>query len=198
MNGNEAGLYEKILATAKRLFVAKGYHGMSMREISEALGVSKAALYYHFKDKEELFLAILRAYLNEMSSLLDQITAEPLPSREKIRVFVETVLTQPAEQRATIRLASQEINQLSPEARRAFGELYRDHFIHKIGVILQQGMDQGDFRRIPEEVAVWALLGIMFPYFYPNHAAGAPIPAETIEQITQIFLDGISNRPGLT
>ena len=62
----EIGLREQILVTAKSLFIQQGYHGLAMRQISEAVGVSKAALYYHFKDKEELFLAILSGYLNEI------------------------------------------------------------------------------------------------------------------------------------
>ncbi len=53
-------LRELILATAKSLFSQQGYHGLAMRQISESLGVAKSALYYHFKDKEQLFLAILK------------------------------------------------------------------------------------------------------------------------------------------
>ncbi len=190
----ENDLRLNILQTAKTLFVNKGYHGMSMREIAEALGVSKAALYYHFKDKEELFLAILRIYLDEMSALLDRLDAQPVPSVEKIRLFVEDVLSQPAEQRATIRLGSQEINQLSPEARQAFGVLYREKFIGKLQRILQDGMDAGELRRMPAETAVWALLGIMFPYFYPAHAQGAPVSTETTRLVADIILDGIAAR----
>lgn len=194
MPETESDLRLNILQTAKTLFVNKGYHGMSMREIAEALGVSKAALYYHFKDKEDLFLAILRMYLDEMSALLDRLDAQPLSSVEKIRLFVEDVLSQPAEQRATIRLGSQEINQLSPEARQAFGVLYREKFIGKLQRILQDGMDAGALRRLPAETAVWALLGIMFPYFYPAHAQGAPVSAETARLVADIILDGIAAR----
>lgn len=193
MTNTEKDLSQKILETAKNLFVEKGYHGMSMREISDALGVSKAALYYYFKDKEELFLAILKIYLDDMSNRLDNITAEPVSSAEKVQLFVEFVLAQPAEQRATIRLASQEINQLSPESRRTFGALYREKFIHKLQAILQEGMNQGDFRKMPGDVSVWALLGIMFPYFYPTHLVDSSIPKETVEEVVKIFLTGISS-----
>ena len=44
-------LRARILAEATRLFVVYGYNGISMREIAEAVGVSKAGQYYHFKDK---------------------------------------------------------------------------------------------------------------------------------------------------
>ncbi|MCB0152930.1 MAG: helix-turn-helix transcriptional regulator, partial [Caldilineaceae bacterium] len=49
-----------ILAAAQRLFVERGYRGISMREIAEAVGMTKAALYYHFRDKEQLFVALLQ------------------------------------------------------------------------------------------------------------------------------------------
>ncbi len=47
---------DRILLKALQFFVAHGYDGISMREIAEACGLSKAALYYHFRDKEALFL----------------------------------------------------------------------------------------------------------------------------------------------
>lgn len=191
MANTATGLDEQILETAKDLFINKGYHGLSMREISDALDVSKAALYYYFKDKEELFLAILKVYLDDMSAALDRIQSEAAPRREQIRHFIEYVLAQPSKQRATIRLASQEIVHLTPKARKAFAALYREKFVGKVQSILQQGMDGGEFREIEIEVAVWALLGIMFPYFYPTHSGDAPLPNEVIQEVATIFLNGI-------
>ncbi|MBV6393030.1 MAG: HTH-type transcriptional regulator QacR [Anaerolineales bacterium] len=191
MANTATGLDEQILETAKDLFINKGYHGLSMREISDALDVSKAALYYYFKDKEELFLAILKVYLDDMSEALGRIQSEAAPRREQIRHFIEYVLAQPSKQRATIRLASQEIVHLTPKARKAFDALYREKFIGKVQSILQQGMDNGEFRKMRVEAAVWGLLGIMFPYFYPAHSGDSPVPDETIQEVATIFLDGI-------
>lgn len=192
MSDSDKDLSNKILEIGKNLLVHKGYHGMSMREISDALGVSKAALYYHFKDKEDFFLAILKIYLDEMSKTLDQLLNKPVPSVEKIRLFVEYVLTQPTEQRATIRLAGQEINHLSSETRKTFGLIYQEKFIDKLQAILQEGMDQGELRRMSTEVAVWALLGIMFPYFYPSHSVEPSIPRATIQEVVRIILNGLA------
>ena len=58
-------LHFQIITAAKPLMVDQGYRGLSMREIAEAVGVSKAALYYHFQDKEQLLLAILESNLAE-------------------------------------------------------------------------------------------------------------------------------------
>ncbi|GAA0469073.1 TetR/AcrR family transcriptional regulator [Streptomyces stramineus] len=49
---------ERIRKTALDLFVSRGYEKTSLREIAEALGVTKAALYYHFKTKEDILSAI--------------------------------------------------------------------------------------------------------------------------------------------
>jgi len=193
MANSETGLPEQILETAKNLFVNEGYHGLSMREIADALGVSKAALYYYFKDKEELFLAILRIYLDDINAALNRILAQPVNCQDQIRLFVEYVLTQPAEQRATIRLAMQESIHLSPEARGAFSVIYREKFIDKVKSILQAGMQNHEFREMDDEVAVWALLGIMFPYFYPAHGGNQPISEETLREVVKIYLAGISS-----
>jgi AcrR family transcriptional regulator len=189
----EPGLREKILSTAKSLFILHGYHGLAMRQISEALNVSKPALYYHFKDKEELFLAILKAYLDEMEGALNQIAAKPVTCREKIRLFVAYVLVQPPGQRAIIRLASQEMGQLSDLARKSFERIYRDKFVGKVEAILKAGMDTGELKSVKPEVATWALLGMMYPYFYPTHAGNAGLSDEIVELIVTLYLEGISN-----
>ena len=184
-------LREMILATAKSLFAEQGYHGLAMRQISESLGVAKSALYYHFKDKEQLFLAILESYLDEMESALNRIQSEPVAGSQRIRLLVEYILRQPAEQRAIIRLASQEMAQLSESVRQSFHQIYRKKLIDKIKAVLQSGMESGDFKRQDPEIATWALLGMMYPYFYPNQAAESRLPDKTIQQILTIYLDGI-------
>ena len=49
---------ERILNVALELFGAQGYDGTSLRQIAEQLGVTKAALYYHFESKEDILRAL--------------------------------------------------------------------------------------------------------------------------------------------
>ena len=191
MTTSETSLREKILLTAKSLFIQQGYHGLAMRQISEAVGVSKAALYYHFKDKEELFLAILDIYLNEIESAIDDIQSKRPSSSEQLRMFVEYILSQPAEQRAVMRLGSQEMAQLSASSRKSFGKIYREKFIGKLIAIFQAGIESGELKSLNADVATWALLGIMYPYFYPAHTGDKPVAENVIDEIVTIFLKGI-------
>ncbi len=58
-----ASTRERILEVALELFVDQGYDGTSLRDIAKRLGVTKAALYYHFERKDDIFLALhLRAH----------------------------------------------------------------------------------------------------------------------------------------
>lgn len=186
-------LRQQILFTAKNLFIQQGYHGLSMRQIAESLGVSKAALYYHFRDKEELLLAILDSYLDEMEAALQRIQQEQARARQQIRALVELVLLQPADQRAVIRLSSQEMAQLSKPSRQAFDQAYHRKFLDRIQSILAEGIRRGELRPIDPTVAAWALLGMMYPYFYPAHSRDLLPPVEVVEHLVSIFLDGVAS-----
>ncbi len=56
----------RVVEAAKELFKAKGFKGVSMKDLAEAVKITPAALYYYFpKGKEELFLAVLGNILDE-------------------------------------------------------------------------------------------------------------------------------------
>jgi AcrR family transcriptional regulator len=56
--GEQKGTRERILDVALDLFLEKGFDKASLREIAERLGFSKAALYYHFESKDDIFMAL--------------------------------------------------------------------------------------------------------------------------------------------
>lgn len=63
---------ERILEAARHLFITKGYRAISMRSIGQHLGYSHGSLYYHFKEKAELFYAIVVEDFNYLGHLLLQ------------------------------------------------------------------------------------------------------------------------------
>lgn len=191
MTTEETGLRDTILEKAKSLFIQHGYHGLSMREIAEEVGVSKAALYYHFKDKEELFIAVLNQNLDHMGKEIDVIRVSSKTNSEMIVKFIEYVLTQPAEQRSVIRLGTQEMSQLSAESRKQFNDTYHQKFIGQVQEIISSGMKNGEFKTMDPDIATWALLGLLYPYMYPNYFGSSPLSREKIDLIISLFMDGI-------
>ncbi|WP_199721437.1 TetR/AcrR family transcriptional regulator [Cellulomonas rhizosphaerae] len=82
------GTREQILGTAMRLFVEQGYDKTSLREIAEAVGVTKAALYYHFRTKDELVSSALAEYRDAVAEIVAWLRATP-PSLERNEGFVD-------------------------------------------------------------------------------------------------------------
>lgn len=66
--------YDKVLQAAVGLFGEYGFAGTSLQAIADRVGVTKAALYYHFRTKDELLHELLRPALNDLDRVLD--TAE--------------------------------------------------------------------------------------------------------------------------
>ena len=67
----------RIQEVALELFTEQGYEGTSLREIAERLGVTKAALYYHFKSKEEIVSSFVEDGMQRVVSILDWLRAQP-------------------------------------------------------------------------------------------------------------------------
>lgn len=66
----------QILDAARGLFVEQGFDKTSLREVADEVGVTKAALYYHFRSKEDLLVALLEP-LNEVGlDFVDQLTGD--------------------------------------------------------------------------------------------------------------------------
>ena len=62
---------------ARELFAEQGYEKTSLREIAERLGVTKAALYYHFKSKEDIVHSFTDDYFTEIDTLIDWAKDQP-------------------------------------------------------------------------------------------------------------------------
>jgi AcrR family transcriptional regulator len=69
---------ERILDVALDLFTEKGFDGTSLREIAERLGVTKAALYYHFASKDDILMALHMRLHALGKDALAQLAEEPM------------------------------------------------------------------------------------------------------------------------
>ncbi len=69
--------YHLIMNAATRIFSEKGYKATSMDEIATAAPVSNPTLYTHFKDKKNLFTAVIVTRCNNLSQIIDQVMVDP-------------------------------------------------------------------------------------------------------------------------
>jgi len=79
----------RILDTTTELFHERGYAGTSIRHISERLGMTKGALYYHFASKEELLLAIVAPLFEALTTFVDAVREAGTVGPDLVRELVE-------------------------------------------------------------------------------------------------------------
>lgn len=90
---------ERIMDTARNLFVKEGYQNVSMRKIAKELDYTHGAIYYHFENKAELFYALVKEDFSFLDGVLEKILHQEIADKEKLRKiflgFIEFGLTYP-------------------------------------------------------------------------------------------------------
>ena len=86
MEIKEKNTKEKILEEALKLFAQSGYMGTSMNDIASKLGVTKAALYKHYKSKQEILDSIIEK-MNELD--MERVKQYEMPEGEMSKVIAE-------------------------------------------------------------------------------------------------------------
>ncbi|WP_188195785.1 TetR/AcrR family transcriptional regulator [Nonomuraea sp. SYSU D8015] len=79
----------RIQAVARELFVQQGVQNTSLRQISERLGITKPALYYHFASREDLVRSIVQPMVEDVERFLS--TREPGDARELLEDYFELI-----------------------------------------------------------------------------------------------------------
>ena len=75
--GRRGDTRARIQQVALELFAEQGYERTSLREIAERLGVTKAALYYHFKSKEDIVRSFSEDHFTRMDALIEWAREQP-------------------------------------------------------------------------------------------------------------------------
>ena len=129
---------------AARLFAAKGYHGTSIGEIAEAMGVQKGSLYAHIASKQDLLYETMRDGAAAFHAGLDAIP-EDAPALDKIRLALRAHLRVVAEQLDVATVFVQEWRYLEG-ARRDEIMSERRRYEDRFRALFREGRELGELR----------------------------------------------------
>src|SRR5207244_3871422 len=111
---------EELTRTAARLFADRGYHGTSLADLAEALGIQKTSLYHHIESKEDLLWEVARAGAEAFHAALDPVP-DGAPAIEKIRLALRAHLQVVGEQLDAATVFTREWRALQGERREGCG-----------------------------------------------------------------------------
>src|SRR5215472_18312742 len=153
----------QILTNAAELFLAKGYKGVSMKELAEAVEVTSAALYYHFpKGKEDLFTTMIQTvFVDEGVAGIDQALAATQDVRERLMLLTSALLTLPLDERLSMLLRDAREHLKDPKHQQVILSLL-DQLRQQVTGLFQAAHDVGEIRSdLPVNVLVGFYMGIL-------------------------------------
>jgi AcrR family transcriptional regulator len=129
---------------ALQLFAEQGYEQTSLREIAERLGVTKAALYYYFKSKEDIVRSLVEDYMAQIDDLIAWAKDQPRDAAIKAEI-VSRYLDIVANGTAVFRLLHQNQAAVSSlAAAKERGELFRERMDALVDLLTEPGAPVSD------------------------------------------------------
>lgn len=89
MKTRESATKIEIIETAIPLFAESGYNGVTMRQIGQKVGMRAASLYYHFPDKQTLYITAVKHAFSKNEIDLFKVLQMKVSPRKKLRLFLE-------------------------------------------------------------------------------------------------------------
>jgi AcrR family transcriptional regulator len=179
---------EELARQAARLFAQKGYHGTSIGDVAEAMGVQKGSLYAHIEGKQDLLYETMREGAAAFHGVLDAIP-EPLPPTEKLRLALRGHLRLVAEQLEIATVFVQEWKYLQGER---FEEIVaeRRRYEERIRELFREGRELGALRSDLDEGAAALLFLSAANWAYTWLREGADTDA-LADRFYALLVDGM-------
>ncbi len=149
----------RILAAAEELFSRRGFDAVSMNDIAEAAGASKANIFHHFESKNALYLAVVRNACSDSVERLQQLQHEDGATPERLADFSANHLKNMLEHDRVSRLILREI--VGEEGARRAQELaekvFGENFASLVNIV-RTGQRHGELRADLDPAMVATLL----------------------------------------
>lgn len=182
---------ERIIETAARLFGEFDYNDVRMEDIAARAGMAKGTLYLYFKDKDDLFLALILERMTHLFDTAQMLASEPVPPETKLTNVVRHVFDYFRSQ-PYIFAAIQRLDNVGTTSQIEALRTSRSRFLNLTAGIIAELNATGRGAAKDPNLAASLLCGMMrellFSFSPTAHLDAVP------EQIVQILLHGIIHR----
>lgn len=120
-------LPEEVLDRAAAMFLEQGYYRTRMSDIADSFGVTHAALYYHFQNKQDILSQINKRAISELHERASVILAGDLPARETLLALLRAHLRYVAESPAFVATLLEHDLEIPPEDFEEIQQMRREY-----------------------------------------------------------------------
>jgi TetR/AcrR family transcriptional regulator len=184
---------QEVLREAAASFNFKGYHATSLTEIATSLGVTKAALYHYFPNKNSLLAACFEHAMEVAFASLERGRKQGKDGRERLVLTLAGYLSQLIDELNCCVVLMEE-HALEPGDRAKLVR-QRDRFERALRALVSEGIEDGSVVPCDPKLAIFVILGAMnwvAKWFRPS---GPWKPEQITLALSQIFERTISSTP---
>ncbi|MDH6542759.1 TetR/AcrR family transcriptional regulator [Streptomyces lavendulae] len=184
----------RLLVAAVEAFAERGYHATTTRDIAGRAGMSPAALYIHYKTKEELLHRISRIGHDKALEILETAAAGPGTAAERLDAAVRSFVGWHAAHHTTARVVQYELDALAPEHRGEIVALRRESDA-AVRRIIAEGVGAGEFDVPDVPGTTLAVLSLCIDVARWFSTAGHRTPDEVGALYADLVLRMVGARP---
>jgi len=180
----------RILDAALSTFSRKGYHDTRLDDIVDESSTSKGAIYFHFANKERLFLALV----DQFADLLERRVLEAIDGKDegmtRVQIALETVLDTFGRYRRPAKILLVQAVGLGTvfESKRAE---VTDRFARLIESYLKEAVALGDIEPVDTEVVAYAWMGAIYGIVIRWVTTGDPEPGRIMDGLVPLLLRSV-------
>lgn len=147
----------EIMQAALRCFSQRGYYAATMDEVAATAHLSKALIYYYFKNKQELFLAVLDSWLAEFEQALEEVSASDSAAGKLRRLgFLSAEAAERSAELMNLLFEFWAQAGREPDLMESFSKALR-RYRKWITDVIEDGINDGEFRQVDPQLAAVGL-----------------------------------------
>jgi AcrR family transcriptional regulator len=180
---------EHILRVSAKLFAERGFQGVSTRQIANAVGLRQSALFHWFPSKEALLEELFSRGWDRSLAYVSRVASLDLPGAVKLSMCLgyDARLVAGAEPHFQVMIVPPELRQ-----PRFSGLLQkRQQLIDHLAVFIQQGIDEGDFRRLDPRELARMVLAVDEVILDPARGQRSASPTQHAEHVVDFALHAL-------
>jgi AcrR family transcriptional regulator len=184
----------QLVAAAREVFAARGYHAATVDDITRAAGVAKGTFYLYFQEKREIYYEVVRGFLQLIKDIgrsvaeaprgTDFFTRAEHAANALMKIFIDN--------HELARLAYRESMGLDPELEKMIRGFYRE-IAEVEAANIRVGIELGLFRQVDPLLVAYAHIGMVERVLLAmlESDSGLPQPDTVVKEMMQIGFEGL-------
>jgi TetR/AcrR family fatty acid metabolism transcriptional regulator len=181
---------ERILDAALNIFSNKGYYGTAVDEIVEEANTSKGSMYFHFPNKEQLFLALVDQFANVLERNVTTAIEQSPKGMERVQIAIENVLNTFGKYRRPAKILLVQAVGLGSVFEKKRMEV-TDRFAELIQTYLDEAVEIGDIEPVDTEVIAHAWMGAIYNVVIKWVYTGEPTPERIMNELVPMLIKSV-------